>query len=245
VIFKSGGIVNLFEWRKAIVSEYGPKPTTRLVLLVLSLHMDKEGDRCFPSTKALERETGLSERSVCTHLIMAEKTGWIKKEVCGLSGQGWKRHKYIASIPEKVLKEVQYLNLKGTEPHAEGTEPHDIKALKEVQSSSSVNSSIITLSSNSIPYNAILKLWKEILPELPQPRFMTDTRKKHFKARWNDKLETQSGLKSNDSAFWSSLFKYCRDSDFLMGRKNSFTLSFDWLINKSNLVKVIEGNYHR
>lgn len=116
------------------MSEFGPKSITRFVLLTLSLHMDKDGGSCFPSTRTLAGKTGLSERSVCTHLETAAKEGWIKKMLHGLPGQRWKRHKYEADIPENLLKEIQHLNSKGTEPY-------DKKALKEVQSSTSVNSS--------------------------------------------------------------------------------------------------------
>jgi hypothetical protein len=139
------GISFLFEWRAAIVSIHGPGPTTRHVLLTLSLHMDVNGDSCFPATRRLKDETGLSERTICTHLEKAEKDGWIKKMIQGLSGQGWKRHCYTPIIPAKVLKEVQHLNQKGTEGGSarlnKGTEPNGKKALKEVQPSTSVSTS--------------------------------------------------------------------------------------------------------
>lgn len=147
----------LFAWRRAFLSTDGPAPTTRLVLLVLSVHMNGDGASCFPTTKTLSIETGLSERSVCTHLAAAEAEGWIKRNLCGLSGQAWKRNEYTASLPEKVVKQVQHLDkkaliefqhleVKGPErvsaPLGKGTEPDDQKALKEVQSSTSYNSSV-------------------------------------------------------------------------------------------------------
>ncbi|WP_419656289.1 helix-turn-helix domain-containing protein [Desulfosarcina variabilis] len=134
-----------FEWQKIIASKFGPKkPTTRHVLLTLCIHMDKDGGSCFPSTRTLAEETGLSERSVCTHLRTASTDGWINTHTRTGFGQAWAQNSYTALIPKKVLKEVQQQgtergsvpNDKGTEPHAEGTEPNDIKALKEVQSSS-------------------------------------------------------------------------------------------------------------
>jgi len=77
--------------------------------------MDKSGGSCFPSTKRLSEETGLSERTVCTHLEIAEKEGWIQKMQQGLTGRAWKRHSYQALIPQKALKEIQHLEVKGTE----------------------------------------------------------------------------------------------------------------------------------
>nr|BDD47297.1 hypothetical protein 15 [Desulfobacteraceae bacterium] len=115
--------------------------------------MDATGGNGFPSTRRLAKMAALSERSVCTHLDLAESLGWISRRVRGPEhGQGWRAHVYSPRIPEgterssasskeKALKEVQQLNPEGTEPHAEGTEPDDKKVLKEVQSNTSVNSS--------------------------------------------------------------------------------------------------------
>jgi hypothetical protein len=140
--------VDKFDWQRAITSDQGPaSPTTRHVLLTLSIFMDQDGDNCFPSTRKISSATGLSERSVCTHLDLAASAGWIEKIERTKSGQGWKRHSYKASLPKNVLKEVQHVEDGGTEtgsarypigtePHSEGTEPDDNKALKEVQSTS-------------------------------------------------------------------------------------------------------------
>ena len=44
---------------------------------------------------------------------------------------------------------------------------------------------------------------------------------------------------------WSKYFDYVSNIDFLMGRKDNsdFTATFDFLVNKNNLLKVVEGNY--
>lgn len=104
----------LFKWRQAIISKDGPeKPTTRHILLTLSLHMDQDGNKCFPSISTLAAETGLSRRAICLHLDLAERDGWIKKEICGFSGQDWKRHRYLPLIPKKVVTESNHVNEKG------------------------------------------------------------------------------------------------------------------------------------
>lgn len=137
-------MLNLFEWRRLIASKNGPpSPTTRHLLLTASLHMDEKGESCFPSTRTIAEETGLSERSVICHLAMAVATQWLVKEIRGLSGQCWRRHEYKARIPLKLLKQFQQLQHEGTEvgsaPISEGAEPYSYKVLKEVQSSSSNN----------------------------------------------------------------------------------------------------------
>lgn len=91
-------------WIRKVASEDGPaSPTTRLVLLVLGSRMDRVG-YCFPSTDRLTVESGLSKRSVLTHLSAAEDDGWISREVCG-TGRGWKRHEYHAALPDRLQSE--------------------------------------------------------------------------------------------------------------------------------------------
>jgi hypothetical protein len=134
----------LLTWRRTVASVRGPAPVTRHLLLTLSIYMDAEGGSCYPTTRELAVATGLSERSVCTHLALADEAGWVERRLRGIRGQEWKRMEYRAKLP-KALKEVQHLTAKGTErdsaPEHEGTEPHDMKALNHVQSNSSVNSS--------------------------------------------------------------------------------------------------------
>ena len=92
---------------------------------------------------------------------------------------------------------------------------------------------------NQVPYQAIVDLFNEILPELPSVKLVTDKRKKHLNARWH------SSDKTSILTWWERFFKYIRKSDFLMGRNTDFRASFDWIINSTNFVKIIEGNYHK
>lgn len=124
-------------WRQAITKSDLP-PTTRHVLLTLSLYMNDVGGGCYPTTKQLEEATGLSERAVITHLQLARERGWLIAKEHGFKGQKWKNHEYEATWPEEDI------DWKGTEPssagfeegterHSKGTEPNDEKALNEVQ----------------------------------------------------------------------------------------------------------------
>ncbi len=70
------------EWRERVLADTNLPSTTRLVLLTLSV---QDGSSCHPSTRRLAKETGLSERSVITHLENAVTDGWIgrKAELAG------------------------------------------------------------------------------------------------------------------------------------------------------------------
>ena len=59
-----------------------------------------------------------------------------------------------------------------------------------------------------------------------------------LKARWNEEKKRQT------VKWWEGYFKYVRESDFLMGKEAKFKANLEWLINSSNLIKVIEGQYN-
>lgn len=97
------------------------------------------------------------------------------------------------------------------------------------------------------PYQAIVDIYHEILPELREVKILNDTRKRLIKARWRSKAK-KTECWSLD--FWRRYFQYVRDSDFLMGRvnprpgKNIFTADLEWLVRPENFTKVVEGKYH-
>lgn len=144
-----------WSWRHAILQSELPS-TTRHVLLTISCFMNDVGTGCYPTTKQIADASGLSERSVCTHIEIASSAGWLAISKHGFSGQKWKNHEYRALWPQrdlpqpesdKALKDVQQ---QGTELGSvasskalnllpKGTEPNDIKALKDVQSNSPYN----------------------------------------------------------------------------------------------------------
>lgn len=91
-----------------------------------------------------------------------------------------------------------------------------------------------------IPYQEILTAFQEKLPGLPQPRDLSDARKKHIRSIWSRKPSHGS------VDFFARYFEYVSESDFLMGRTRQpwTACCFDWLIKPANFLKVIEGNYH-
>ncbi len=115
----------------------------------------------------------------------------------------------------------------------------DILPLEEVDENS--GSQIVQI--DRVPYQKIVDLYHELLPELPSVLKLHDSRKTHVKARWNNEF--------GDLEEWKKYFLIVRQSSFLMGRSvaangqsKPFQASFDWLINQSNAIKVCEGRYH-
>jgi hypothetical protein len=79
------------------------------------------------------------------------------------------------------------------------------------------------------------------LPELGRVKVLSDKRKAHIKASIKQFKGTEFDFE--DLNTWSRLFDYISKSDFLMGRKSDFSASFDFVINKTNLIKITEGQY--
>lgn len=83
--------------------------------------------------------------------------------------------------------------------------------------------------------------YNEKLSELGQVKVLSDIRKAKLKA--SIKQFKNSGHDFEKVETWSRLFNYISTSDFLMGRKTEWSASFDFIINKSNLLKIVEGQY--
>jgi len=91
-----------------------------------------------------------------------------------------------------------------------------------------------------VPVKEIVSMFNKIFPEFPQVQKISDSRKKAVKQRWIQNTELQT-LEE-----WERFFNYIKRSDFLMGRtaKPWYGMCFDWLMNKTNFIKIYEGNYH-
>lgn len=99
------------------------------------------------------------------------------------------------------------------------------------------------IKNNGVPFLDIVTLYHETLPELPTCAKLTNARKGQIRQRWQEDLP--------DLEAWGRYFGIVKKSDFLMGRtsgtqgKPPFRADLEWLTNASNIVKVIEGKYHR
>lgn len=84
------------------------------------------------------------------------------------------------------------------------------------------------------PYKKIYAMYHEICTDYPKLMKISDSRKRALSAR----------LKKYTVADFETLFKKAQASSFLKGNNSSgWRATFDWLINESNMTKVLEGNY--
>jgi hypothetical protein len=90
----------------------------------------------------------------------------------------------------------------------------------------------------------IVKSYNESFPELPSVSKITPGRKSKLIKIINDKFTVNGNpVEFKTLHDWEGLFSYMQNSDFLMGRSSDWQMTFDFMINSTNFVKIIEGNY--
>jgi hypothetical protein len=103
------------------------------------------------------------------------------------------------------------------------------------------------------PHQAVLALWAEVLPALPQhnPNLWRGARESHLRARWRETaIEKGWRTEAEGLAYLRKLFTYVGQSRFLTGRapaaqgRPPFVAELSWLVNPENWAKTIEGKYH-
>lgn len=98
-----------------------------------------------------------------------------------------------------------------------------------------------TPAKQSVPFQAIIDLYHEMLPSLPRMLKLTTTRKGYIRQRW---IEDMPELDN-----WRNFFDHVSQSDFLMGRvpgregKPPFRADLEWITKPSNFAKIAERKY--
>lgn len=91
-----------------------------------------------------------------------------------------------------------------------------------------------TVKDKGINYQLIADMYNEICISFPKLTKLSDNRKKAIKAR----------LKTYSIEDLKRAFELAEQSDFLKGANNrNWSANFDWLMNDTNLAKVLDGNY--
>ena len=71
----------------------------------------------------------------------------------------------------------------------------------------------------------------------PFCRSVSESTTKSVRSRWREDEQRQN------LEWWKQYFNTVKSSDFLTGKIKDFQASFEWLVNPSNMTKVINGNY--
>ena len=101
------------------------------------------------------------------------------------------------------------------------------------------------------PQQALLDLYAECLPELPQPRAWEGQAADALRTRWRWVLtatkrgsgERYATTAAEGVEWFRRFFGYVAGSDFLMGRKADWQADLRWLVKAANFDKVLSGAY--
>jgi len=89
------------------------------------------------------------------------------------------------------------------------------------------------------PVEKIIELYHLHCPTMTKVRIVSDKRKKLLQSRWRESPKHQT------IEFWERFFSHVATSQFLIGNNDKqWSADFEWLINSSNFIKVVEGKYH-
>lgn len=97
-------------------------------------------------------------------------------------------------------------------------------------------------SGDSIPlYQGIIEAFNKFCPSFSKCLQLTEPRRQAIRSRWVEHEKIDGG----PLAFFDTLFKKAEASDFISGRSGKWEgkRGIDWVLNKSNVVKIMEGNY--
>lgn len=93
--------------------------------------------------------------------------------------------------------------------------------------------------STRVPFQEIISLYHDTLPELPRVEKLTDQRKKYIRQRWIEDL--------TELEHWKNYFLHVKQSKFLLGKTQGgrpWRANLEWLTKPANFAKVSEDLYH-
>lgn len=205
-------------WLNAIWKSELPSQS-KLLAAYLRRFMNDDSDMAYPSLSRISCETSQARPTVVKYLNVLEEKGFLLKE----SGNSKRSNRYISNLPCDALG-----SKRGELPSKRG----ELGVVNEVNS----NKQGLNKQSNkpSVSYVFIQDQFNAFCTKLQSIRTIGEGRKKTVKARF-------SLLKTEDD--WLSYFKTIAASDYLNGLVKDWKADFDWLINETNMIKVLEGKY--
>mgnify|MGYP001095486239 FL=1 len=121
---------------------------------------------------------------------------------------------------------------------------YNISSNEDIVETSEKTSEVPDRKSERLSYDEIMKDFHATCPDLQGIRALNDARKTKIRSlvKELDKLKIFPGVEPEKKLH--VIFQTAQNSDFLSGRSGKWNgCSFDWLINKTNALKVLEGQY--
>ena len=176
--------------------------------------------------------------------------------LCNKTGRCWAENQYFANLYDVNKKTVSswvsnlqragYISVK-TEVKQNNKRylsinkwiPHHEKMDTPPQKNGGIYNNIYNNKNNNkinIPVDWFIETWNNVFKDEVVPNIMSikGNRLTHLKKRWID---------NPDKQHFEKYFDKIKQSDFLSGRNSEWKCSFDWVMNPTNMQKILEGNY--
>lgn len=213
--------------------------STQALYFHLSMRADDDG--FINNAKKIQRMLGCADDDLkillAKNFVIPFETG-----VCVI--KHWKVHNYIQKDRYKetvYLEEKEKLSLKDNDVYTLDTQC--IQNVSSLEAQVRLGKDSIgkdRLVNSDIPYQEIVDIFNKKLKRLPAVKMITEKRRSLIKSIWKLNEEYQSLY------FYEHFFEKITKYNFLFGENNkNWKASFDWIFNKNNFVKIIEGNYER
>jgi biotin operon repressor len=216
---------------KAMNTRVG-NPLRKLVLIKLADNANDSGE-CWPSHQHIADMCEISKRSVINHISALEEMGLLKIEarIRNNEKQSNVYHLRLESSSAGDAPGSAGDSLPGSAGAAHRTS-HSSEPVNEPSPIAPKGDD------DEVSFSKIVDMYHECLDSLPTVRMMTSARRKALRSR------IREDAKRKDPEWWRGYFEYAASIPFLAGKGESdWKPNFDWLINETNMVKVIEGKY--
>ena len=224
--------INIQGW---MITDLGLKGNELIIYAIIYGFSQAENQVFGGSLKYLADWTNSTKRNVINCLQSLIEKGYITKDERSINGVRFCEY-YANFISSEKISSV----VKNIQENGEKSSPEVVKKVHGGGEKSSPNNidnniNINKLNNNlSNTYSSIVDLYHKICVSLPKIQKLTEGRKRLIRARLN-----QFSLEHIEE-----VFAIAESSDFLKGANGKWNASFDWLMNESNFVKVLEGNYN-
>lgn len=201
--------------------------TVKSVLLAIANYADEEGV-CWPSQDQLADDTELSRHSIMRALDQLEEMDLISRE---------RRHRKDGSrSSDLIVLDLSRTEQRCSQQRSTQQQPKSHSATAEPIIEPSISSNRAQRVKRESEEDEAVKVWNNLADDLSLPKVqkMTETRRRKLAAR----LKDCGGLDG-----WHAAMSKIRGSPLCRGEVGAWRADFDFVLQESSFVKLMEGKY--
>lgn len=154
-----------------------------------------------------------------------------------ISIRNWEKHQNVEGLTKireqnKLRQKAYRERIKAEQEQICNVTSRDNNAIDKIRIDKNRIEDKTLVDKNEIDF--FIDNFKSICKSLPQPRSISLTRKKLIKTRMSEYSKEEI----------LEVLRNVENSNYLTGKVNGWKASFDWILNVTNFIKVLEGNYN-